>query len=254
MAREDFSYVGKGEIHIRQRGAPEGLMPFGNCSGLELAIETNRISQPDFRSPGGGEANAIDRITSVSLTVVALELSGLVLSVAMRGTSLDVAGGTTVTGERYTAYQGALIAFRELPDLTDPANTLTVTIDPAGTPTVATLDTDYTVTRAGVKIIKGGGIADGDTVDVAYTKAAQNIVQALVASAREFELVLNGLNEAQSGKAVMIRVHRIKFSPTSGLQLIGDEFAEASIEGSALIDTGVVGTGLSQYMEIAQED
>lgn len=254
MARTNYSFVGKGSAYLRNRDKAEGLMRVGNVSALEFAVETNKISQPDYENSGGGEANSIDRITAVNANMTALELSGRTLAIALRGTASDVAGGSTVTAERHTAYKGALIAFDELPDISDPGATITVTQDPAGTPTVMTLDTDYTVTRAGVIPTTTGAIVDGDTVDVAYTKAPQVIVEALTESAQEFELLFNGLNEAASGRAVMVRIYRIKFSPTSGLGVIGDEFAELPMEGTCLADPAIVATGLSKYFRVIQED
>lgn len=185
----------------------------------------------------------------VNLTL--LDLSPENLAIALRGTASEDVSAATVTDEAHTAYAGALIPLDFLPDT---SQTVTVVINPGATPTSTTQDTDWTLTRAGITIIEGGAITDGSTIGVSYTKALQSMVEAMTESATEFELIFDGLNEAQSGKAVTVRVHRLKFSPAQGLNLIGDEFAELALEGTALIDTSITGSNLSKYFKIATEN
>lgn len=66
--------------------------------------------------------------------------------------------------------------------------------------------------------------------------------------------MFDGLNEAQSGKPVSVTLYRVKFSPTAGLDLIGDDFNKMDIKGAVLQDTSITGTGLSQYIKIAMVD
>lgn len=252
MALKNYSYIGKGPIYARERGSSAGFLPVGNVSQLEFAAEENKITQPDYTQPGGGLANSVTRIDSVTASLTVLDISPRNLALAMRGsTRVEVAG--SVTGEQHTAYVGALVPFDHQPDLSDYANTLVVTIDPTGTPTQAAEGTDYEVTRAGVVVLEGGAITDGSTIEVAYDKAAADIVEALTAAGAEFEMVFDGLNEAQSGKAVTVRVHRLKFSPAQGLGLIGDEFAELQMSADVLIDNSITGTGISRYFKVAME-
>ncbi|WBA79775.1 hypothetical protein [Endozoicomonas sp. GU-1] len=92
-----------------------------------------------------------------------------------------------------------------------------------------------------------GGI-DNLGVTVSYT--ASNMVQALIESGKEFVLFMEGLNDAQDGKASNIRVHRIKFSPVQNLDFISDDFASIPLEIDVLVDTTITGSGLSTFMQI----
>jgi hypothetical protein len=76
------------------------------------------------------------------------------------------------------------------------------------------------------------------------------VVQAFVNAAQNRKIVVDGLNEAQNGDPVFIKVHSGKFGPAAETQFIGDEFGEISLTGEALPDTTIVGAGLSQYLEI----
>jgi hypothetical protein len=71
-----------------------------------------------------------------------------------------------------------------------------------------------------------------------------------MATTPEWQLVMDGLNEADSGNPFLITCHRVKFSPTKGLDIIADDFAALQLEFKLLKNTTIVGTGLSQYMSM----
>ena len=84
---------------------------------------------------------------------------------------------------------------------------------------------------------------------VDYSYSAQNVVQALVNAGLEYEMLFKGLNEAQSGKPVIVRVHRVRFGPVAELGMIADDYGEIALNGDALKDSTITGVGLSQYLE-----
>lgn len=111
--------------------------------------------------------------------------------------------------------------------------------------------TDYQEGKSGIEILSTATrFALGLPITVAYTQNAANFVQLLTESADEYELVLDGLNEVDSGNPFPMRLFRVKFSPTSGLDFKGDDFGVLSLSFEALPDTTVTGSGLSQYGKI----
>ena len=114
-------------------------------------------------------------------------------------------------------------------------------------------DTHYKVTNSGITALPAAAalFAGGLRLKISYTKNLQYLVQALTDAGTEYLLVFDGLNEVDSGNSVIVKIHRTKFSPTSGLDLIGDDFGEIKMEFSALKDATIVAAGLSQYMQIA---
>jgi hypothetical protein len=249
MTQKSYSYIGKGKVYLRSTSGG-GAMPVGNCSELTLGVETNAITQPDYTTPGGGNANEVQRVSDVTLAMTMLELRPENLEIALRGT-VAVVSGATVTDERGVAYNGGLVALDFIPDQ---AVAPVVTQDPDGTPVVATVDVDYEVSSAGIVIIDGGIFSDGDVVGVDYTKDGSSVVEAMTTSGDEYELIFDGLNEAETGKAVVVRVHRVKWSPTSGLGFIGDDFGELPLEGSVLVDSTKVGASISRYFKVSFAD
>lgn len=245
---QSYSYIGKGKVYLRSTSGG-GAMPVGNASALTLDVETNSITQPDYTEPGGGNANEVQRVADIGLSMTMLELSPANLEIALRGT-VAAQAADAVSDERHTAYVNGLIALDFVPD----GATISVAIDPDGSATAAVADTDYEVTNAGIVILEGGAISDSDELGVSYTKAIGNVVEAMTTSGDEYELVFDGLNEAESGRAVVVRVFRVKWSPTSGLGFIGDDFGELPLDGSVLVDASKSGAGVSRYFKVTFAD
>lgn len=116
------------------------------------------------------------------------------------------------------------------------------------------VDTDYTVSAGGILLTSTARITDGQAFSIDYTKDAGNIIQALVSTAQEYELLFDGLNEALSGKPVIIKVHRHKFGAAPNLSWIGEDYAGLELTGKVLKDTTITGTGLSQYYTVTMVD
>ena len=114
-------------------------------------------------------------------------------------------------------------------------------------------DTHYKVTKTGIAALPeyDSLFAGGLRLTINYTKNLQYLIQALTDAGTEYKLVFDGLNEVDSGNPVVVKMHRTKFSPTSGLDLIGDDFGEIKMSFSCLKDESITGAGLSQYMQIA---
>lgn len=116
-----------------------------------------------------------------------------------------------------------------------------------------TAGTDYEVRPSGFLIATDAAFTDGQVLTVGYTKAAADVVQALVNSGKEYELVFDGLNEARSGKRVRVTAYRIKAGALANLALIGEDYGVAEITGKLLKDTAKTGAGVSQYFKVEFE-
>jgi hypothetical protein len=172
------------------------------------------------------------------------------LALALFGSTSVVTAGS-ISDEVITApVNVAVDGFVKTANLINTASSVTLT-DSAGTTTYVN-GTDYEVTAAGVVILAAGAITTAQSLKIDYTKLASDVIQALTTSAQDYVLDFVGLNEAQSGDPVYIRVHKAKFGATSGLSLIGDDFGNIPLAGDALKDTTITTLGLSQYIEIKQ--
>ncbi len=247
MAAQDRAYIGKGRIYLKRLNSATGFMPIGNCSALEVSFEEDKKEQKDYTTVGGGNVNVVSRIDSVTGTLTALDISSASLAPALRAGVTKQASGT-VTDEfiSATGSGGELLPFAFAPDSSQP-----VTVKDAVDDTPLIEGDDYTLTANGLLVVEGGNI-DANGIKVTYTQSSQEIMQALVEAGEEFALFFDGMNEAQSGKAVSITMHRIKFSPVQGIPFIGDEFAEVSMAFEVLRDATKTGTGVSQFMKVGQ--
>lgn len=107
--------------------------------------------------------------------------------------------------------------------------------------------TDFDPRAGGIYVNAGVVMAGGVPWLIDYTKAATDVVEALVTSGKEYELVFDGLNEARSSKRVRVTAHRVKIGALQNLSLIGEDYAAAEATGKLLKDTTKNGTTISQY-------
>lgn len=239
---KNMPYLGVGEIFLKEWGVAGPLLPFGNCQECSIGVSPSSNDQRDYRSEAGGLAASIPNIDEMTISIVNLSLSPKNIAMAVFGVASEEAAAA-VTDETHTAYADGFIPFQYLPDS---GETVTVTIDPEGTPTVAEAGTDYILRRTGIVIQPGGAISDGDTISIGYTKSPSWAIQALMNSGKQWQVVYDGVNKA-TGKAVGYTFHKVQFNATDNLALLGDDFANLPFNGKVLSDDSVVGQGLSKF-------
>lgn len=237
----DKSYIGKGIVYVENDDGQ--LIDVGNATGFSYAAEENKIELKNYRTTGGGNYNSVSRVESVNINMTLTDFSAQNLSLGLFGSVTAVAAGA-VTDEAQTTPADVSIDFLLPTDhMIDTTETVTVTGYTEGT--------DFSVTAAGIKVLAAGSIPASTALAISYTKKATDVVQAFVNAASDRKIVVDGLNEAQSGAPVVITVHRAKFGPAQETAFIGDEFGEISLSGDALQDTSITTSGLSQYLKVA---
>lgn len=239
----DHSFIGKGTIYLGPYADDAKRRPIGNVSALSFSVSEEKKELMDYQNAGGGYANTIRRITGVEFSMTLLDFHPENAAMVLYGSTAAVAA-TPVSAEAHTAYQGGLLPTAKI---VDTAQTVTVN-GSGGTPTYVEGD-DYIVQGGGIFIVEGGGISDATAIEISYTPKAGNLVQAMVNSGRDWRFTFDGLNEAQSGRSTVLRVHRAKFGAAQNIGIIGDEFNEMQVGGDVLKDAAVTGSGLSQYFE-----
>lgn len=108
--------------------------------------------------------------------------------------------------------------------------------------------TDYELRPGGI-VTLAGRVLSGEVWTVAYTSVDADIVQALVSSGEEYEVIFDGLNEARSGKRTRVEVFRYKPGVAQAIGLLSDEYASLDVTGKVLKDTTKTGAGVSQYFK-----
>ena len=203
-----------------------------------MALNEDKKEQKDYEDAGGAVVNTVSRIDSVTGSITSLDISGDNLAKALRGLVTLVAGAIQ-TSEAHTAIAGALTPLNFIRDTT----VAPVVTGTGGTP-VKVAGTDYELKNNGVIMVAAGAI------EVTYTSADEIRLEALAASGLEYKMVFDGLNEADSGKPVLVTIHRVKINPSQALDLITDEFATLPMTFDILKDATVTGAGLSKFFKI----
>jgi len=243
----EASYLGSGNVYLREKGSGDPFLPVGNCSALNFAFEEDKKTLTDYRNPGGGIADSVTRITGATGNMTTHTLSARNLAKALRA-DVSAVVGAAIVDEAHTSagVEGEFIPFDHPRDSSQP---LTVK-DSADT--ALTEDVDYTVSAGGIVVIGGGGI-DDQGVKLSYQSAGADVVEMLTNSGKEYVMLFEGLNEANSGKAVKIVIHRVKFSPASGMDWLGDDFAELPLSFDMLADNSITAAGKSKYAKVSFE-
>jgi len=239
----DYSYLGSGKVYMREYGADAGLKFIGNVSALNFAVTEETKELRDHTQPGGGTYNEVRRIQSIEMSLTGHDFSPDNLARVLYGSTTAVTGAT-VSNEAAVAYKDSLVPLSKIP------TAITAVTGPSGTPTY-TVTTDYELTEAGLFIPSTSTIADSADIEVDYTSAAHDVVQALVNSGKEYTLVFEGLNEARSGKVTVVTVHRARVGAAKNLGLIADDYGALEVSGKLLKDTTITSGSLSQYFKVA---
>lgn len=247
MANEVKAYIGKGQMYMRRLDQTTGLLPIGEVSAFQLNIETDEKTLPSNTQRGGGVAASAHSVSSMGISITGHSFTDANLAQVLFGdaTALDV---ETITDEEHTAYEGSLLVLNKIPDIEE-----TVEVKDSTAPsTVFVEGTDYDLSPAGLKIITGGNIVNNTKITVDYKTKKQSAIEILTNSGYEYELFFEGFNDADNGNEFNVHIYRTKYSPTSGLGFIQDDFAESALEGQALVDTTKSGAGISKYAKITR--
>lgn len=231
-------YIGSGIVYVDGRDV-------GNASEVKVDIEQETKSAPNYRG-GGGNAAEQTLVKAVNLSLKLHDYNNANLALALRG-KVQAVNSVTVTDEVLNANLNGLAETSKPIDLSQP-----VTVKNASSGAVYVLDVDYVLSSAGIRALSSGSIAANAELKVSYKSLAGSVLQALVDSGVTVRVVVDGVNDA-TGKRFVLTFFKWKPAPTSGLDVITDDFAEFDIKGGVLADTSKVGATTSKFFtRIAQ--
>ena len=246
---KDHSYLGSGKLLIREFGAAAPFEEVGNCSALTFSPQEEKKNLIDYTNPGGGNRNEVARLTGVECGYTFHDFAAENFARTLRSSVTAVVAGT-ITDEDVVAYKGGFTPLAKV------ATGIT-SVKGASGATTYTVGDDYEFRDGGIFIPTGSAIpapvASAANIKVTYANAAQKRVEALTQSAKQYEMLFVGLNEAQSGKRVRVHAHKVSGGLLASMGLIGEEYGAGEVTGGLMADT-TKGTGLSQYFTVVLED
>ncbi len=239
MATQNYAYKGRGSVLMGL--IPSGpVMEVGNTEELKISIESETEELEDYESPAGGTAATSTWIKRVTVSLKLRNISPENLAKAYLG-AVSAISGATISAANHTAYKGAHIVL----DHIKPGS---VVVTNQAESTTYVVGTDYTVTNTGIYIAPNSNIGDASVIRVAYTHGNEQVVEALTSASQEYKIVFSGHNTAQSGRARVVILHRVRLSPASESALITGSFAELDLTGTLIKDASQP-SGKSQYFK-----
>ncbi|KZT11658.1 MULTISPECIES: hypothetical protein [Acidovorax] len=215
------------------------LEPIGNV--LEASTEqTEEVEkQADMTVLGGGTHAEIRRVTGVKFKAKIADLNIVNMARSLLGTVSPEDAGT-VADVPGVVRRGALIPL--------PHINVTNLVLKKGTDVIASAG-NYDLLPEGIWVrADAAGLADADAITYSYSYADQVVIEALTAKAPELQIRFAGLNEADSGRPVVMDMWRVSQGVTKQLSIVKKGFGALDVEGELLQDPSKVGIGISRYM------
>ncbi len=243
---ESKYFSGQGVLLLAARdtaGEPTGFTPVGNVSELTIGIAVTDLEHKESQT---GQ-RAIDLIltkdvnVTVKFTMESFNKENMAL--ALYGTSNAVIAGSILVGapEVVKGYVGKWTA------LTNIKIAAVVVKDSADTITYE-LGKNYEVnTEAGsiyiyptatqTSLAAANNITDAEVLHVSYTFAAQDNIEAITSSSAPIRWArFEGLNTADSDKAMVVDIYKMQMKPLAELGLINEELDKMVVESKAVSD------------------
>lgn len=230
-------FQGRGSVFLAEYNSAGTQAPYKIelCPDLftvALAQETfshtskcGAVDVEDFRGTKSSSGTVNLNFVDVADAKFALGVFGTVNAIGTPGTVTVETLPTVAVGDVYFAGGGT--RHRAL-------TTLVIT-DSTGSPVTLVLNTDYTVDVASGKI-KFLTITGTQPYKLAYGYTDPAAVSMLTAAAKEYVLMFENINKADSNNPGSFELYRVKFDPAQNLDFLSDELQTMELVGSVLAD------------------
>jgi hypothetical protein len=243
-----FQGNGRVSLAVRDTNGHPGVFRFVGCTDAlktDLSLDTFEHIEKctgnygiDYRGVKGKKMNVSMDLTEIDKYNLAFALNGTVNGVGSPGT---VTVETLPTG----ILVGDVYALGSDTGIMHQAITTLVITDSTGSPITLANGTDYTfdVTTGLVTFLTVTGVQPYKAA-YGYTQAA--MVSIFTAGTQEVWLRYDYINVANASAKGLVNLYRVRFDPTTGLELVNDELMTLSLTGAVLLDdkkspSGVLG-------------
>lgn len=220
-------FMGQGKIFLKKKGSAEGYLWVGDSD--KFGIDTSQKFDDVFESYSGNRSVALhvptETVTNIKMNLLQWNADNFKKAL-YADLSSNAAG--SVTGETVKAYLGAS-AFLANPKVSS------VVVKKGAATLVAGTDYDL-FPMSGRLEFKGSTIVDGDYLTVNYSYAKNEKVQALMHSQSEYEVMFEGINIANPGEIVNVKVHRAVLNLPKSLGFLDNKHQSFELDGMLLAD------------------
>jgi hypothetical protein len=245
------AFIGKAKVRVAlfSAGSTFENRPFRyleNVSDFQFAFAEEEKKLPDFASTAGGVDASVKRITDITGSLDMRHFTADNLALALWGTTAALAATPIVDEAGYKIVPNMFVPTKRL------INTSVAPVVKKGATTILTAD--YTVSAGGITIsstITTGSVVSGDAITISYTPLVGADVQALINSAPDISIHVEGVNQVD-GKQLIFKGYKAKLGVAQNVSLIGDDFGTLQISLTFQKDETIVTGGKSQYFELQQ--
>lgn len=240
-----IGWIGNGGILIARLDSNDqpvnGFYAVGQPSSAVLALSSDKVEMQDMVYGTLGVAMSKTIKNSGELTINLKSFSPEIMEMALFGVATsDVAEqGATATVKAYKERNAVIPGIISV--------VTSVTVQSAAEALVP--GEDYVVSNGSIYFPKTSSIADGDTVEVVYDKAAVRRIEGFVNSGVNVMIIFDGINLAKDDAPVKVTYHKVALSPSAQRQLLSNDYADQEIKGTLQVSKAVTGAGLSKLFK-----
>lgn len=228
LAEQTEYYSGQGQVTYAERdefGKPVGGLIFlGDCSQLETKVTVDRKEHNESQTGRGAVDAVFETAQKVEFNGTFGGFDSKNLDLYLYGSSQELEPAT-VTGEEIIAYKGRRASLARMP----------ITFNGLGS-LVEGEDYFVDLSTGMIRFPETSSVTDEATFTVNYTAAPERLTTAFTTLNSYKYLRFDGLNRGSDNQPVVIEVYRARFDPAEMLALINEEFAEYTLNGTALYD------------------
>lgn len=220
----------------------------GNVTSLTISPTHSFKTISDTSELSGGSECAASVIESieVSMTLSCHSISNL--KDALYGTSFNqVTPLPPVVSDVIIAPSGvfqadSFVAFRNIG-----VDTSTVVIIDQLTLVPLVLGTQYTVSPTGITFLQG--YSGNVTVSYSYLYGFE-CVEAFMGVPKPVQILIDGINAADTDELFQVRLYKVRLSPTSNLAVIGDDFSDLTLSGVLMKSKAIKDPTKSKFLSM----
>jgi hypothetical protein len=247
------AFIGKAKVRVAlySAGSTFENRPYRyveNVSNFQFSFSEEEKKLADYASASGGVDASVKRISDVSGSIDMRHFSADNLALALWGTTAALTATPIVGESGYKIVPNMFLATDRLID-----TTVAPVVKKGATVILAA---DFTYTPGGVLIsptITTGTVVSGDSVTIDYTPKASSDVQALVNSAPDVSILVEGINEID-GKYTTLKIWKAKLGVAQNIGFITDDFNTLTLSITIQKDETVSAAGgASQYFRLESQ-
>ena len=233
-----------GQVYAKAWGSSAAPKPVGNVLELGLQYTEDVQKQDDMTRLGGGVHAEVRRVTDVKVSMKMADLNVVNLARATLSSISAIEAGTIEDMPFTVSELGVLIPFEHI----GATNVVIKKGADAASAQPVTMVGNFEPRAAGAVLLDGApGITQNDKLWISYEYGAYAALEALTTQAPQLQLLFEGLNEADSGKPMVVDLWRCSQGVTKQLSLLGKTFNALDIEGTLVSDPTKTGQGISRY-------